>query len=92
MRDKLAAFNLYRQCKTFGKAPSVTFGIRRNPWLGWMFDNAILTWGTHVEARLAERTPEGKPKYNARQALGLPMEVKPVSVGYWRQFSNVQVD
>ena len=82
---------MYRQCKTFQQSPSQTFGIRNNPWLAWQFDQAILTWGTWVQNRLDERDKEGRPKYNARQALGLSVVVKPINVNAFRAFSNVEI-
>lgn len=67
------------------------FGINDNKWLAYQFDNAVLIFGTWVQNRLDARDSNGKPKYSARQALGLPTEKRPINVMQLASLPGVRV-
>jgi hypothetical protein len=72
---------LYQQAETYKEKPSQVFGIRDNRWLGWQFDQAVLTWGRYVDNKLAEKDKEGKPKHKLSRLLGIKPRPQPVNIG-----------
>ncbi len=41
---------------------------------------------------MGERDKEGRPKYTPRQALGLPIEPKPINVNALAMYGGVRID
>ena len=76
----MQVWNLYQRAKRFGISPSDALGLRRNPWVAWQFDNAVSTFGTWVENKLAERTKDNKPKHRIEKLLDMTPPKRKVGV------------
>jgi hypothetical protein len=70
---------LHLTCKEYRLNPADEMGLR-HPWVRWQFNHAVAALGRHVQNMLDEKKANGKPKYSIEEALGLPVENKPLKL------------
>lgn len=72
-------YSLWLSSTKYGARPSDLLGIR-HPVLAYMFDDAVATFGLHIDAKLQEKKPNGKYKYRLDKLL-IEDDEKPVKRG-----------
>ena len=89
----MAVWQLYLQCEGQGGVPSTQLGIAHNRWLAWQFNDAVFTFGRHIQNTLAKCQSDQDRLTKLRQLLGVTskMTLKPINVASLTSIRGIRV-